>query len=173
MKTLWLGAELLCHYHLHYDPSLNAGIGPVTASSLALIWFSDTCHSGSTSRDFGSHATMATFYSLSDLADVVLDAWILFLVDEMESTKLLAWWFQGGYCSLILALANAGSHGSLTPQSNYKNCATLAVNDQAEYNFIHLLDVWSFLGGQFNLFGTNNKCVFFFCCLFFSKGHDQ
>lgn len=37
MKTLWLRAELLCHYHLHYDPSLNAGIGLVTASSLALI----------------------------------------------------------------------------------------------------------------------------------------
>lgn len=63
------GAEWLCHYCLHYDPGLNAGIGSVTASSLALIWFWDTCWSGSTSRDFGSHATMVTFYSLSGLAD--------------------------------------------------------------------------------------------------------
>lgn len=112
---------------------------------------------------------MATFYFLSNLADVVLDAWILFLVDEMESTKLLAWWFQGGYCSLILALANAGSHGSLTPQSNYKNCATLAVNDQAEYNFIHLLDVWSFLGGSLICLGPITN-VFFVVVYSFLRG---
>lgn len=162
VETLLPGAERLCHYRLYYDPGLNAEIESVTASSLALMWFRDTCLSGSTSRDFGPRATMATFLLPHRLCWCLgLDVWILFLVDEMESTELLAWRFQADYCSLILALANVGSHGSLTPQSNYKNCAKLAVTDHAEYNFIHLLDVWGFFGILICLWPITNAIFFY------------